>query len=79
MTVNELPPSTDLAAVRLRLPDRFLATMRDHAGGEPEMYLVSFGVVSWFSPDPPHSKKRRLYPTLPHWDAQQVLSWEVVE
>jgi hypothetical protein len=78
MLVQDLPEDADLGSVLLRVPDNFLATMRSHAGGEPEMYLVSCGIVSWFSPDPPTSKKRRLYPTLPHWDVGKILTWEVV-
>ena len=78
MLVQDLPQDADLGSVLLRLPKDVLDTFSGHAGGEPEMYLVSCGMVSWFSPDSPTSKKRRLYPTPPHWDTRQILTWEVV-
>lgn len=77
--VSDLPADADLGKVKLKLPLAFYRKMKDYCGAERTMYIVSHTTIAFFSPDPPGSKSRRLYPVWPGWDIREILGWEVVE
>lgn len=79
MKVKDLPESSPLDAVRIRLPRKALKQFRDYAGGEPIMYVAGrvCGYGFMMTPDPPGSETRRLYPLPPEISTRDILDWSV--
>lgn len=78
MKVNELPFSTNLVKIKVKLPNKALKACKDFAGGEKEMYICGGSMGKFFmSPDAPEAPNRRLYPLPPQISIKDILKWEV--
>lgn len=80
LKVNQLPKDTNLAKVKVRLPDEVFKQYQDYGGGEKEMWIGGGMMGDFFmSTDPPGSKERRLFPMPELVNPSDILEWEVVE
>ncbi len=81
MTLSDLPPTTDVTSLKVKLPARALRAFRAYGGGEAVMYPVGhcMGYGFMMSPQPPGDSKRTLYPLPPSVSGKDLLKWRVVK
>jgi len=82
MKVKELPENSELAKVKVELPDDVLKQYQNYAGGEKHMYILGQTMGDFFmSPDPPTKDgkgSRKLYPMPFGVNPRDILEWEVI-
>lgn len=78
MLVKDLPDDTLTKDVKVIIPDEALKAFQNYFGGERVMYIVGSIMGSlMFSPLPPETKERWLYPLPMDVDPSEILDWEV--
>jgi len=81
MFVKELPENSNLANIKVQLPEKVLEQYQAYCGGDAQMWIVGSMMGDWFlSPNPPNIKgERRLYPMPIGIEPSNILEWEIVE
>lgn len=85
MKVKDLPPGTNLAAIKVQLPDDVLKQYLSYGGGEGIMYIAGDAMGDFFlSPHHPGhlneegKEYRRLYPMPEGVNPLDIMEWEVI-
>ena len=82
--IKDLPNSTNVINIKVRIPDDIFNDMSDQKGAEKEMWIMgSFMGELWFTPTPPSEdgKGERLLIMFPRdtYEINRLLEFEVIE